>query len=443
LDKNKGIKWGPFTLRIPFIHFRFSLSEYLQGVLAGSAAALLLLPFLINWFGLTQDEALIFLFFSTVLIATSPIIFGENLMAGLMTPVFPLVIAFFTPLGLGSHQENLMVMIALSLDFALICFLLGITGTGEKLISLIPNALKSGIILGAAIAALKAVFIDRPDLLINQPIAIFSSIIITIFLANSLIFKRLSIDLPFLSKLTSLGLIPGMLLAGLVGYLTGELNFYPEWRWAEINLPSMIQKVSPLYVGWPEIRHFMEAVPLALIAYVIFFGDLITGNEITKDALDERLDDVQEFNTNRSHLSMSIRNFLSSLFVPFFSYQGILATGPHIVVVNRWRKGIKEMNSIYDGIGSYVSFGFPWFYLVVPLMTALVSFQGIIFAQFMTLTAIGCAQVSMSLVRNSAERGASLFMAVVLVSFPLEPGKALLIGSLVVFLMVGFNSKKK
>ena len=441
MNANKGIKWGPFTLRIPFVHFRFSFSEYLQGVIAGSAAALLFLPFLINWFGLTQDEALVFLFFSSVLTATSPIIFGENLMVGLMTPVFPLVIAFFTPLGLGSPGENLSMMIALSLDFALICFLLGITGTGEKLVTLIPNALKAGIILGAAIAALKSIFIDRPELLSDQPLAIISSILITIFLANSLIFQKLSLKIPLLNNLASLGLIPGILLAGLIGYLSGELNFFPEWRWADINLSSLFVKVSPFYIGWPAMSHFLDAAPLALIAYVIFFGDLITGNEITKEAIEQRLDDVQEFNTDRSHLSISVRNFLSGLFVPFFSYQGILATGPHIVIVHRWRKGIKEMKSIYDGIGSYVSFGFPWFYFVIPLMTVLVAFQGIIFAQFMTLTAIGCAQVAMSLVRNASERGASLFMAVVLVSFPLEPGKALLIGASVVFLMVGFNDK--
>ena len=61
----KGIPWGPFTLRIPFVHFTISWSEYIQGVTAGSAAALIFLPMLINWFGLTEDEALTFLFLST------------------------------------------------------------------------------------------------------------------------------------------------------------------------------------------------------------------------------------------------------------------------------------------------------------------------------------------------------------------------------------------
>ena len=186
----RGVPWGPFTLRIPFIHFKFCWSEYIQGLTAGSAAALLFLPMLMNWFGLTQDEALTFLFISTFLTACSPLLFGENLMVGLMTPVFPLVIAFFTPVGLGSPADNLAMMIALSLDFALISFFLGVSGLGPKIVGLIPNALKGGIILGAAIAALKAVFIDRPELMVEQPIAILAALFITLFLSSSLLFQK-------------------------------------------------------------------------------------------------------------------------------------------------------------------------------------------------------------------------------------------------------------
>ena len=138
---------------------------------------------------------------------------------------------------------------------------------------------------------------------------------------------------------------------------------------------------------------------------------------------------------------MGIRNVISAIFAPFFSYQGILATGPHIIIIDRWKKGKKEMDSIFDGIGSYTSFGFPWFYFVVPLMTFLVSLQCIIFTQFMVLTAMGCCQVAMSLVKTSTERGASLIMAVLIISFPEDPGKALLIGLVVILLMVGWGGK--
>ena len=48
-------------------------------------------------------------------------------------------------------------MTAVSLNFTVLLFALGVTGLGKKLIQWLPAALKSGIILGAAIAAL-AVF---------------------------------------------------------------------------------------------------------------------------------------------------------------------------------------------------------------------------------------------------------------------------------------------
>ena len=35
-----GFKWGPFTMRIPFIHLRFSLSNMLQGLAVAGASGL-------------------------------------------------------------------------------------------------------------------------------------------------------------------------------------------------------------------------------------------------------------------------------------------------------------------------------------------------------------------------------------------------------------------
>ena len=63
-------------------------------------------------------------------------------------------------------------MAAISLDFALLLFLLGITGLGKRFILWLPDTLKAGIILGAAIAALKRVFVDDAErFLLQQPIS--------------------------------------------------------------------------------------------------------------------------------------------------------------------------------------------------------------------------------------------------------------------------------
>ena len=34
--ENYGIKWGPFTLKIPFIHIKFLTAEFLQGLVTVS-----------------------------------------------------------------------------------------------------------------------------------------------------------------------------------------------------------------------------------------------------------------------------------------------------------------------------------------------------------------------------------------------------------------------
>jgi hypothetical protein len=45
-----GIKWGPFVLRIPFIHTRFALPEMLQGICVAGATGLALVPIMVASF---------------------------------------------------------------------------------------------------------------------------------------------------------------------------------------------------------------------------------------------------------------------------------------------------------------------------------------------------------------------------------------------------------
>ena len=37
---NNGIKWGPFRLRIPFLHIKLLPSEFAQGLIISGATAL-------------------------------------------------------------------------------------------------------------------------------------------------------------------------------------------------------------------------------------------------------------------------------------------------------------------------------------------------------------------------------------------------------------------
>ena len=154
-QKVNGIKWGPFILRIPFIHMKFLTGEFLQGLIISGATALAGAP-VVMALGLSFEQAVACCFIASILITSSPIIFGEPLAPGWVTPALPLVMAFFISKGYfdGEYRiESFQYMAAMCIEFTAIILFLGITGLGKIIIEKIPNALKSGIILGAAIAA--------------------------------------------------------------------------------------------------------------------------------------------------------------------------------------------------------------------------------------------------------------------------------------------------
>ena len=54
--ENYGIKWGPFTLKIPFIHIKFLTAEFLQGMVISGATAFAGAP-VVMALGLSFEEA--------------------------------------------------------------------------------------------------------------------------------------------------------------------------------------------------------------------------------------------------------------------------------------------------------------------------------------------------------------------------------------------------
>ena len=178
---SNGIKWGPFTLRIPFIHMKLLPGEFLQGLVISGATALAAAPVGMA-LGLTLNEAIAACFISSVLITSSPIIFGEPLAAGWITPALPLVIGFFMTKGMfdGSYRiETFHYMGAMAIEFTFLVLVLGLTGIGKIIVEKVPNGLKSGIILGAAIAAFYQIFFSDFDRYIgNAPISMISALII-------------------------------------------------------------------------------------------------------------------------------------------------------------------------------------------------------------------------------------------------------------------------
>jgi len=436
---SKGISWGPFTLRIPFIHIKFRAGEFFQGMVISGATAFAAVPVAMG-LGLSFEEGVALSFVAGTLIASGPIFFGEPMAPGWITPALPIVIAAFATKGQFNgvyDPATFQFMAAMCIEFTLLVFILGSTGWGKKLIQIIPNGLKAGIILGAALAAFYQVFITDMDKLMLQPISMAVAIILCVITTFSDPFKKLAERNILIKKVSSLGLLPGFIIAALVAYFLKEVTFDIQWGFQVPDVVALFNKTSPLVIGFPSFAMYLEALPLVIIGYTLLFGDLITATEVLNDGQKSRPDEPLDINLDRSHLSIAVRNFLGLLVNPFFPTQGALWTGVHVVVVERWKKGPKEMPSIFDGLGSYYLMGLPILYFTLPFITLMKPLMQMALTLTLILTGFACAYVAMAIPKKNTEMASALLIAVFITFFSAWVG--LLVGILLSILVIGLD----
>ena len=438
---NKGLKWGPFTLRIPFIHIKFRAAEFFQGLVIAGATAFAAVPIAMG-LGLTFEEGVALSFISGTLIGAGPIFFGEPMAPGWVTPAIPIVIAAFAAKGQFNgvyDPATFQFMAAMCIEFTALLFIMGITGWGKKLIQIIPNGLKAGIILGAALAAFYQVFVTDFDKLMIQPISMAFAISLCVITTFSDPFKKLAMRNTLFKKVGSLGLLPGFVIAGFIAFIFNEVTFNIEWGFAILDVVTLFNRTSPLAIGFPSAEMYLEAIPLVVIAYTLLFGDLITATEVLNDAQTKRPDEPLDVNLDRSHLSIAFRNFIGLLVNPFFPTQGALWTGVHVVIVERWKKGFKEMPSIFDGLGSYYLMAIPFLYVTLPIITLMKPLMQMALTLTLMLTGFACAYVAMAIPKKNSEMASALLIAVFITFFSAWIG--LLVGIILSVFVVGLDKK--
>lgn len=437
-----GVNWGPFTMRIPLIHLRFSLADMLQGLAVAGATGLALVPYFMALLGLGFEEAVVMAMFHSLLISFSWMFFGDPYAPGWLTPAIPFVVAFITaPAYMGEHTAQFQAMTALSLNFAFILIVLGVTGLGAKLLKVVPNVFKGGIILGAAIAAFLRVTKDgdAANVFQSAPIAGTLGVFICLVFAFSKPIQALAANNKILSKILGFGLLPGFIIAGIVGFFTGEFEYNIRWELLDVvgATASLWSKASPFAIGWPPIETFLASFPLALITYILFFGDVITGNEMIEQAQKSRSDEILEINSSRAHMATGIRNVIMGIAAPFFATQGVLWTGIQVVLLKKWSQGRDKVDSIFDSIGSFYAFGLPFLFIFLPLVTLLEPLLPLALAVTLILTAFACATLALSLVDDATERGAMVITGMAFSVF--DPWLGLLVGLITVAALCGFR----
>lgn len=399
---------GPFKIRLPLVHYRWEFPEMIQGFVM-FVVGLAMIPLLEKYLGMPYEAALAFTFIAGVGYIL-PALLGVPLVPGWITPAIPVVLLFLG--GYEPGPEAIKAMFALQIEVTVIFLVLGVTGWGSKLVDVIPNSLKSGIIIGAGIAALMGE-LKAGGRIDSTPISLIAGSMVAAYILFSLSFKNVIEQSVFARRIANFGMVPGMVVAMLVGWGVAEYPL-PEIEWG-ITQPdfALMSEYLVFAVGMPDLQMFVLAIPTALIAYVIAFGDILVGRTLVERIDRVRDDEKIEVSVDRVHLVTSMRNLLHAFFAPWPGLAGPLFTAAHATVAERYAMGRKAMDSIYSGAGTFWVAGLLALFCL-PLVTMFKPVLPIALSLTLILTAYICIMVGMEQLHNPSERGVAGIVAVTL-----------------------------
>lgn len=424
-----GIRWGQFTTRIPGIHVDFSLPEIIQGGLlttaTGGVVAALTMKFFQVPFEVAWAVVLIQLFWLWVV---PTVICGEPYAPGWITPALPLVMAFLGTFEAGIPAIH--AMIAVTACVSAIFLFFAITGLGNKFFQWVPVELRAAIIFGGAIAAFTSEFGRMAKMPITLPI-VWAVVFLLMF---SIWFTHAKQKNKLLNLIGSMALLVGFIVAAIVGKISGEISFDIGMGFHIPQIGTYIKSVSPFFVGWPTLDVYLKAFPLAIMIYIFIFGDLVLANTLLDQAGEERPDEKLEVNTTRSHIILFIRNFGHLLTAgPFIPLHGPIWTGVHVFLIERYKSGRKNLDSLFSGTFNWY---WPAFILIflVPVVTFMKPLLAVALSITLILTGFACAYTAISMVKTPAAQGYAFFVGMIIANFGPAWGMGIGIGLYILLL---------
>jgi hypothetical protein len=400
---------GPFKIRIPFVHWGVEMTEVLQAMVmftVGMAATVALQ----DVFGMPFEVALTIVIFHEMTYCLHQV-FGDPIIPGWITPALPLVVSFLTQYGMGI--ERVEHLIALQIMVGFLFLILGLSGIAKELLHIIPRAMQSGIVLGAGIAALtgKWCFAKGGSGIFAHPWSISLGVLFAFYLIFSKHFggkihNREEGVKSFMVRIAQFGIVPGIVLGIIVGWITGELPL-PQMQsglFFKPHIKEVITNYSIFGVGIPPLMTWVHVIPMALVAYIIAFGDVIVGYQVMKDANEFRKDEVIDADPNRLNLLCALRNFLEGCIMPTVTLAGPVWAAMTVAVTERYKLGRKAMDSIFGGSGSFNFMKFASC-LILPLVCIFKPALPVALSLTLMIQGFACAYIAMRLVHTNSERG--------------------------------------
>lgn len=418
---------GLFKVRLPFVHYRWEIAETIQALIL-FVVAMGMIPLLEKYLGLPYDVALAYVVVSGIGFML-PALLGVPFVPGWITPAIPMVLLFLD--GYEAGPDAIRAMVGLQLCVTFIFFFLGATRLGTKLVGAIPSSLKAGILMGAGISAL-TIEISEGGRLANTPYALILGFALTAYMLFSLSFKDMTEKHWWAKLLSNYGMVPGALCAMAIGWSVGE---YPLPN-VELGLTepafARMWDYLPFTVGWPSAEMIWAAIPTAIIAYIIAFGDIIVGQTLLDRVDHLRPDEKIDVDVDRVHIVTGIRNLIHSFFAPYPGLAGPLFTGVMSTIAERYRHGRNTMDSIYSGVGVFWIVGFVALFML-PLVTLFKPVLPIALSITLLVTGYLCISVAVEQVKDATAMGVAGTMGVVLAVYGATWG---LVAGLVLYLLI-------
>jgi hypothetical protein len=443
---------GKLKFRIPFIHYRLEYQDFIQGLIL-CVVPLGIVPALTKVMGLPIEAAIFMVMLNNFLYLIHTH-FGDPSITGWITAGIPLYITFLT--GYAPGPDRIQAMIALQFLVGLIFLVLGATGLTGSIVKHFPISLRAGILLGAGFASLERVFSPAQPFVSKIPISFFSSAFGGLFILFSERAIRFKKSHGWFAWVASFGLAPGFLIGYAIGLLTGEIP-PPTGVFDRIFIVMPVGKIMDSFsifaVGFPPIGHWIAAISLAIVAYVLAFGDILVLQAMADEGNSFRPDEKIVVEVSRNHILCSIRNFILGSFGTFLPLAGPQWTGGQALVINRFKNSTPEEEPSYWGGATSIFWGMSIALLFHPIVQLILPAKDIGFALTLLIQGYLCIYLAFAMCTNNLQRGIAGIMGAMLVvgnyvtlwksPFWSGPTMGLLVGIILYFTFEYVPSKSK
>ncbi len=334
-------------------------------------------------------------------------------------------------------------MIALQLLVAFVFIFMGITKLADKFVNGVPNSIKGGILIAAPITVLQGQLSDGSQLM-TAPIATLAGTLLLAFLSFSPFCEKNRSKYKILDIMAKYGNLFPYLIAMVAGVALGELSKPVLELGTVIRIPdfsNIFHTVSIFAVGFPPLSKFISAIPLALICYVLAFGDFVTSKTLVEEAQESRSDEYIDFNSSRSNLISGLKkpdpcNFCT---IPTTG-RTVMGWNDRISSDALQKEGKKAMKSLIGGMSSFRMATFISV-ILVPIVSFMKPIMGVGSAITLLFQAYVCARIGMEYCQSNTDKSIAGVMAAVL-AFK-GSGWALLVGFAMNLLLSNMDFQKK